>query len=675
MIRPMRSSATATWIALALLATQGSCGAPPPGDPDSVLLLAEILRLEDRRSAGEGRLRMLTGPEQDAATRARAALALGRIGPPAARPEDLASLMGDPDASLRGMAAFALGEMEDPGAVPLLLGAIGDEDARVRAHAAEALGKIPDPSVIPRLDPLIEDPDDEVSRMALMSIWRLEPGPGVPDQARRAGPICTGDASLPRRRGACYFLMRTQIRHPSSREPHDAIRSAARDVDPLIRSWVARTIGSYTGEGADRAGITALAADPDWRVRVEAFNALRRHGVVAWSVYPPGLEDSHPAVAMAALASLEGCPDARAREVLEAALADPRPRRREIAITAFARRDGESARAEIEALADDPEWSVRARIAETPAAAPGSALAARLLRDPDPRVRTAAVAALGTHGEHPEAARLAREASRDPDLYVRAAALDVLAGTRAAPGAEAVLKDLAAGYDRGLGDAGEEARLSALAGLGSLAADAPGEGIRAVIERAMLDPSRLVRARAAAILRDVWSADRSDAIGEAETHLTQEDYLEAARRAGREVHALFETDAGSIRVALHTGDAPLTAHNLIRLARRGALDGLAFHRVVPGFVIQDGDPRGDGNGGPGWRIRCEINLRRYVAGAVGMALSGKDTGGSQYFMTQTPQPHLDGGYTIFGQVVSGQDHVEATVQGDRIRRVSIEEGP
>ena len=96
-------------------------------------------------------------------------------------------------------------------------------------------------------------------------------------------------------------------------------------------------------------------------------------------------------------------------------------------------------------------------------------------------------------------------------------------------------------------------------------------------------------------------------------------------------------------------DAPLTVDNFIKLARSGYFNGVLVHRVVPNFVMQDGDPRGDGNGGPGWSIRCEINMVPYDRGAVGMALSGKDTGGSQWFVTHSPQPHLDGGYTVFGR--------------------------
>jgi cyclophilin family peptidyl-prolyl cis-trans isomerase len=94
---------------------------------------------------------------------------------------------------------------------------------------------------------------------------------------------------------------------------------------------------------------------------------------------------------------------------------------------------------------------------------------------------------------------------------------------------------------------------------------------------------------------------------------------------------------------------------------------------VPSFVIQTGDPTGTGSGGPGYSIRCEINLVPYERGAVGMALSGKDTGGSQWFVTHSPQPHLDGGYTVFGRVIGGMDVVDQIARGDRITRITISE--
>jgi cyclophilin family peptidyl-prolyl cis-trans isomerase len=134
----------------------------------------------------------------------------------------------------------------------------------------------------------------------------------------------------------------------------------------------------------------------------------------------------------------------------------------------------------------------------------------------------------------------------------------------------------------------------------------------------------------------------------------------------------FETTRGRLRVRLFPGEAPVAARNFLALTAQRSFDGLLFHRVVPGFVSQGGDPRGDGSGGPGYAIACEIGMRRYGEGALGMALSGRDTGGSQFFFTHTPQPHLDGRYTLFGEIVDGLDVASAMVEGDRILRATVE---
>jgi cyclophilin family peptidyl-prolyl cis-trans isomerase len=136
--------------------------------------------------------------------------------------------------------------------------------------------------------------------------------------------------------------------------------------------------------------------------------------------------------------------------------------------------------------------------------------------------------------------------------------------------------------------------------------------------------------------------------------------------------ARIETPRGVIELELFMFDAPITVDNFVTLARRGYFDGQRFHRVVPNFVVQGGDPRGDGNGGPGYAIRDELNRHRYQRGTLGMALSGPNTGGSQFFVTHAPQPHLDGGYTVFGQLRSGADVLDRIVQGDRIVRITIQ---
>ena len=120
----------------------------------------------------------------------------------------------------------------------------------------------------------------------------------------------------------------------------------------------------------------------------------------------------------------------------------------------------------------------------------------------------------------------------------------------------------------------------------------------------------------------------------------------------------------------------MTAWNFATLAKRGYFDGTTFMRVVPNFVLQGGDPRNDMSGGPGYAIRDEINMEKYTRGAVGMALSGPDTGGSQFFITHSPQPHLDGGYTVFAHVISGLEDVADLVErGDRVETILIDAKP
>ncbi|MBO9540918.1 peptidylprolyl isomerase [bacterium] len=137
--------------------------------------------------------------------------------------------------------------------------------------------------------------------------------------------------------------------------------------------------------------------------------------------------------------------------------------------------------------------------------------------------------------------------------------------------------------------------------------------------------------------------------------------------------AIITTAKGDIEIELFTDDAPNTVANFEKLATSGYYDGLTFHRVIPNFVIQGGCPEGTGRGGPGYTIPCEINPRKHGTGALSMAHAGKDTGGSQFFITHSPQPHLDGVHTVFGQVIKGQEIVDAIRPMDKMEKVVIQE--
>jgi peptidyl-prolyl cis-trans isomerase B (cyclophilin B) len=136
-------------------------------------------------------------------------------------------------------------------------------------------------------------------------------------------------------------------------------------------------------------------------------------------------------------------------------------------------------------------------------------------------------------------------------------------------------------------------------------------------------------------------------------------------------HIRFVTSGGEFEMILFPRKAPLTVSNFMELVKQGFYEGIFFHRVVPGFVIQAGDPRGDGWGGPGYYVPCEYNDIFYDRGVVGMAHAGKDTGGSQFFITHTPQPHLNGRHTGFGKVIKGMDVVDTIKLYDRIKKIEI----
>jgi len=202
---------------------------------------------------------------------------------------------------------------------------------------------------------------------------------------------------------------------------------------------------------------------------------------------------------------------------------------------------------------------------------------------------------------------------------------------------------------------------------------AGGSEVQTFLRAALQHDGRSVRFAAARLLKGAEVSEFALVPGPSETRFTDQSYVQAAASRQDRTLAILDTSRGRIELELFREDAPLTVANFVSLANRGFFNGLSFMRVVPYFVIQGGDPRNDQEGGPGYAIRCEINMRPFDRGSVGMALSGKDTGGSQFFITLSPQPHLDGGYTCFGRVISGMPAAERMTAGDRIHKVSIVE--
>ncbi|PYR65496.1 MAG: hypothetical protein DMF88_19680 [Acidobacteria bacterium] len=209
--------------------------------------------------------------------------------------------------------------------------------------------------------------------------------------------------------------------------------------------------------------------------------------------------------------------------------------------------------------------------------------------------------------------------------------------------------------------------LTALSGLDPMTA-------RPILQQALQDKDWALRVKAAMLLRDQGVTDTDAAIRPAPTRPMDDATRQSLLAPQFSPHAFVTTDRGTIEIELAITDAPLTVTNFIDLAHKGFFNGIPIHRVVPDFVIQGGDPRGDGEGGPGYTIRDELNELPYLRGTVGMALDWKDTGGSQWFITYSPQPHLDARYTVFGHVVNGLEIVDRTQPWDTVRRVQIWDG-
>jgi len=141
--------------------------------------------------------------------------------------------------------------------------------------------------------------------------------------------------------------------------------------------------------------------------------------------------------------------------------------------------------------------------------------------------------------------------------------------------------------------------------------------------------------------------------------------------AQKNPHVIMETDKGTMKIELFEQDAPGTVQNFITLIEKGFYDGLTFHRVIDDFMIQGGCPHGTGTGGPGYKIKCEINPNKHLRGSLSMAHAGKDTGGSQFFICHSPQPHLDGVHTVFGRVIEGIEVVDAIRKNDKMKKLTV----
>jgi peptidylprolyl isomerase len=623
--------------------------------------LLTISALEDRRSLGDGRLAEFLR-DSDEETRMAAARAFGRIGSEDGVPL-LLDALSDSDDGVRAEVIFALGQIGKADARDALSRITASNvDPAERSAAALALGKLEGENAVEPILPLLADPVASVRADAAIALARA----GDSLSAGDLKPLLTDtDASV--RATAAWAAGQL-----TARELAADIQGLLKDPDPAVRLTASKAIGQVGSENAIR-DLSLMVRDEDWRVRAN----------VAYS-----LGESKSVEALAGLTLLSTDESTNVRTAVATAILD---------IPYHYKRDDL-----IFPMRKDPEAQVRA--AAIPSMAVGLEKSNLMMEElwmmaenkQDPHVISTAYETFA------ERSRMMPKGSGKNRW--RVASSFYMKGRMHNPDASRAERTAAA-YNLGAFETGEtwaalvdaltqyhwSVTAAALHGLGEMApvdsAEAADHLARTpgVIGRVLAeDPAsaqevdiRLAAAEALGHLdtpvsREILNGLTQDP--DARVRLEAADALEdpvyLKSREGR-FEATVRTSRGSFVIELLNREAPRTVQNFVDLAQDQFYQGLSFHRVVPNFVIQTGCPLGSGWGNPGYEIRCEYSPLRYERGMVGMAHAGKDSGGSQFFVTHSAQPHLDGRYTVFGRVIEGMDVVDQIRVGDYIEGVDI----
>ena len=692
-----------------------------------------IAKAEDSRTYDVVLEKLMVSPSD--AVRERAALAAGRIGDKSAVPALVKLIEDDRSVRVRTMAAFALGEIESIDGAAAVLKAIQERSQAesVRARAVEAAGKIAaanakeetaktlGAAIIAQMAKDGKRASTLRVRLGLTALLRARPD-GAEDAVRAflasPDPAVVADA--------LNALARLRSKK-ANKEVRDILLSS--NPDPVVRANAARVLGAAADADALERLIKSAVHDNDARVRVSAIRALaalkdakaaapllrRGEALLAEAKRPsagrPSVQSEFIEIAVALGKLLEKTKDVRAVKLLGEYGEIDKGLSPEIYIArlhiAPGRGDGRATH-----LATWHQISTLAQlVGEFADIEPTSDEARKMKAEAPDTLRPLVMAYVGSLAAEdrktllaaPDVLRayarfktddlrsIALEYLGAGDVFMRAAAADILTDLAAERGTISLLdkafrKALATDKhdnDAQLAILGAMAKIDAAASVDTFyaALDAPDYLVRKRAFELLGDPellrkypgAELVVRNAAAQGKDrVLQYDPKTGTKLGQVLNTNADYRRALARRNGSVRAVVTTRKGSFTIDLLPEDAPLTVDDFIKLARANYFNGLEVHRVVPNFVMQDGDPRGDGNGGPGWSIRCEVNMVPYERGAVGMALSGKDTGGSQWFVTHSPQPHLDGGYTVFGKVSeAGMKVVDKIVRGDKIISIRV----
>lgn len=701
----MRKKRIALLLISLLCASGAACGRRPlrPEGIERNQLYAEIIKREDRRILGNddffpAHLRDASQPQ----VQEWCALALGRIGNPRALPW-LYEALHSPYAAVRAAAAFAVGMTEDRDllrsegrtadarAAAELQTLLDDSAIPVRMRAVEALGKIgQDTDALEIINRLVSFYDDGTPARraylasAITALMRLKNLAARPVLERLAG---IKDPEIQWRIANAFYRMRDKDARP-------VLERLLQSPDSDVRAHAARALG-ICGDPGLATLLEPLLQPVDQRigsatplsVRVCALQALvnlknpQAVPAIEEALWAAAISESNPdqlnfaVQAAAALGNMGSQETAGALQRL-AHMGGPIADSAVVALAKLLHNDPERFFALVSGARFDSAAGMRAwaqALGELGGPRAQSELKMMLVRAADAQAETPAALAVPSvlqalaRAQAPDLQQILETYLTLHDgVVLRAAA----AAFQPAAGAATPWKPILQAYAVIAPGLDAETKVALLDRLRSWI-DAP--EVESFLRSALQDRERNARIAAARLLKTGGRTDVPEDPGPSATNATDLAYIEVASARQDRTIAIMDTARGRIEIELFREDAPLTVANFVSLAQRGFFDGLSFMRVVPYFVIQGGDPRNDQEGGPGYTIRCEINMHPFERGAVGMALAGKDTGGSQFFITLSPQPHLDGGYTCFGRVVSGMPAAEHMVAGDRILSVRIKE--
>ena len=675
----------------------------------------EILTLQDQRSLGGGKLvTYLANP--DPHLRVRALIAMANI-QDTSTSASMASLLNDPESRVRAAAAFALGQTGPTRFQDSLLNRLSVEsDSTVQCRILEALGKIGNESALDAVTEYKSVGENacvsagqalSVARFALrgfkneQSIWFCF------EKLSNSSPEVRWKALFALWRSAPHGLIDIEI---AKRDSLLAVVAKDPNLDVRINlvTLLGRSRSTYAAEL-----VQSMQADdranPNWEVEVQLVRAI-----AAFAAFAPEkmndlmeyLASPNDHVKIATLQALSGL----TKQTVEAS-ADTASLRQEILRLATTKNpSAELVRGEaIVALAKlfpdefshknfmgEKDLTIRekTKVIEALSYIPsGRSLSITLFALDDANVRVAMAAwdfirrflttstldkMRSNNQEWGDARsilyRKTLNALKRKDMAITQLVSNALADTayfgmfREANLADSLILALRDAYALLASPDDVEAMQAAAGAMGSI----KDPRFVAMLEKALNDPDKTVATTAAVALRQITGTDYSSKIPQS-TKAVHFDYdWSALESLSPTAKAVIKTNKGTVTLQLLKDDAPFTVLTFVKLVRKNFYNGLSFHRVVPNFVIQGGDPRGDGWGGPGFAIRSEFSFAPFARGAAGIASAGKDTEGCQFFITHQPAPHLDGRYTVFALVMTGQDVVDRIQIGDTIERITIE---